>query len=53
LDVRETAVVIELLSGPMAGLRRAAEPIVTAGRLDTRLRDLLDDGLTVADGACS
>lgn len=40
---------IELLSEPMAALRRAAKPIVAGGRLDTMLRDLLDDGLTVDD----
>lgn len=47
---KEHALLVELMSGPMSGLRRAAEPIVAADRLDFRLRTLLDDGLTLGDG---
>lgn len=50
MDGPETAAVIELLSKPMTRLDRAADPILTAARLDTRLRDPLGECLTVDDG---
>jgi hypothetical protein len=41
---------VEMLSDPMRALRRDAEPIVAAGRLDAQLQDLLDEGLILDNG---